>query len=638
MNALQSDLNIDFLELLAEKYPSIQSVCTEIINLKAILNLPKGTEHFMSDLHGEYEAFFHIFNNCSGVLREKVHMLFDGKLSPAEQSELCTLIYYPEKKLEMLKNEGKNTHEWYSFCIHNLTDLTKLLSSKYTRSKVRKAMPKEYGYVIDELLHALPDEDGNRYIYHKKIIDTLITLGNGDDIIIAFTMLIKRLAVDHLHILGDIYDRGERPDTIIDFLRRHHSMDIEWGNHDILWMGAAAGSYACIATVVKNSLTYRNTAVLENGYGISLRPLVLFAEKAYPEFENPLDAARYAITIILLKEEGKIIKRNTDYRLNDRALLEKIDFKKGTVEIGGKSYELKYKHFPTIDPKNPYALTKGEEEILEELEDSFRESRRLNKHIRFLYDKGSVYRIFNGNLLFHGCIPMEESGAFLNVEFEGKGYRGKSLLDYADKMARKAYYEHENLSAKDFMWYLWCAGNSPLSGKTVKTFERTFIENESVWEEPKNAYYALYDNEHVCQMILREFGLFQETSHIVNGHTPVIVKKGESPVKANRKLLVIDGGFCKPYQKKTGIAGYTLIFNSHGLRIMAHQPFESMEKSLSQNADIQSTSYYIETQTARKMVKDTDIGEKIKKNIFELEKLLEAYQGGLLAPKATDFT
>lgn len=623
-----------FLRLLSEKYPTRQQVCTEIINLQAILNLPKGTEHFMSDLHGEYEAFFHILNNSAGVIREKVDMAFEEVLTARERSSLCTLIYYPQEKLRRIREEGRNTEEWYRFVLQKLIDLAKLLSSKYTRSKVRKAMPSEYSYILDELLHAQPDEDNNQLVYHSKIIDTLLRLEEGDDFIIALSSLIKRLAVDHLHIVGDIFDRGERPDAILNMLMDHHSLDIEWGNHDILWMGAACGSQACIAAVVRNCLSYNNISVLEQGYGISLRPLVLFAEKMYDE-EDPNKAAKKAISIILFKLEGQIIRRNPEYQMEDRLLLDKVDYENACIELDGKSYPLKEKHFPTVDRDDPYKLSQAEREIMDELEKLFLESEQLQRHVEFLYSHGSMYQVFNGNLLFHGCVPLDEDGALKAIHLEGRIYQGRSYMDYADMAARRAFF-NENPPQRylDFMWYLWCGSNSPLSGRVVKTFERTFIEDKSTWEEPKNPYYEYQSSEPVCRMLLREFGLYSENSHIINGHTPVHVNQGENPLKAHGRLIVIDGGFCKAYQKTTGIAGYTLIFNSHGMRLKSHQPFSGMEAALEENMDIDSESQQVVTFPKRVMVADTDTGERLKEQIADLEDLLTAYREGWIAAKA----
>lgn len=623
-----------FLRLLSEKYPTRQQVCTEIINLQAILNLPKGTEHFMSDLHGEYEAFFHILNNSAGVIREKVNMAFEEVLTARERSSLCTLIYYPQEKLRRIHEEGRNTEEWYRFVLQKLIDLAKLLSSKYTRSKVRKAMPSEYSYILDELLHAQPDEDNNQMVYHSKIIDTLLRLEEGDDFIIALSSLIKRLAVDHLHIVGDIFDRGERPDAILNMLMDHHSLDIEWGNHDILWMGAACGSQACIAAVVRNCLSYNNISVLEQGYGISLRPLVLFAEKMYDE-EDPNKAAKKAISIILFKLEGQIIRRNPEYQMEDRLLLDKVDYENACIELDDKSYPLKEKRFPTVDRDDPYKLSQAEREIMDELEKLFLESEQLQRHVEFLYSHGSMYQVFNGNLLFHGCVPLDEDGALKAIHLEGRIYQGRSYMDYADMAARRAFFSEDPPQRYlDFMWYLWCGSNSPLSGRVVKTFERTFIEDKSTWEEPKNPYYEYQSSEPVCRMLLREFGLYSENSHIINGHTPVHVNQGENPLKAHGRLIVIDGGFCKAYQKTTGIAGYTLIFNSHGMRLKSHQPFSGMEAALEENMDIDSESQQVVTFPKRVMVADTDTGERLKEQIADLEDLLTAYREGWIAAKA----
>lgn len=622
-----------YLELLSKKYPSLQSVITEITNLQAILNLPKGTEHFMSDLHGEYEAFYHIYNNCSGVIREKVDLLFRDVLSEDERHTLCTLIYYPEEKLEKLKREQVLTDDWYRFTLNNLVRLAKFCSSKYTRSKVRKAMPEEYRYIIDELLHAQRDEDNNQIVYHKKILDTLIDLRSGDGFIEATATLIKRLAVDHIHIVGDIFDRGSRPDAILDLLIQHPSIDIQWGNHDILWMGAAAGSLPCIATVVRNSLNYNNTEVLEKGYGISLRPLTLFAERTYPEIKDPAKASTRAISIMMLKLMGQTIQRHENYDMEDRLLFEKIDYDAKELVLGDKRYALKPLPMPTVDPSDPYLLTAEEKGILYELMDDFLDSEKLQKHVSFLYEKGSMYKSHNGNLLFHGCIPLREDGSFSTFRFGNTVYKGKAYMDFADRAARRAYYYREQ-EYLDFMWYLWCGKESPLSGRLVKTFERNMVEDESTWKEPRNAYYELLNREEICSMILREFGIFGDMAHIINGHTPVKVKKGESPIKGGGRLLVIDGGFCKAYQSHTGIAGYTLIYNSHGLRFMQHEAFQSMEKALDEDIDIQSESDFFEAAPRRVMVEDTDDGKKIQEDIQDLKDLLRAYREGLLSPRS----
>ena len=621
-----------YLELLAEKYPTEQAVSREIINLTAILSLPKGTEHFMSDLHGEYEAFCHILNNCSGVIREKVDLLFGETLSDFDREEICTLIYYPVEKLELVRKEGKNNEEWYRATLGKLIDIARLLSSKYTRSKVRKAMPKEYAYILDELIHVQKDEDDNQVVYHRNILDTLLELDNADEFIEVLAGLIKRLAVDHLHIVGDIFDRGACADRIMDLLMQYHSLDIEWGNHDILWMGAAAGRKACIATVVRNNLKYNNTKILENSYGISLRNLALFAEKIYPS-EEPMKAALKAISVMLFKLEGQVILRNPDYNMADKLLLHKVNVEKQTVEIDGTEYVIKEEAFPTVnfdsgDIEDVYQLSEEEEQVMEGLRMAFVNSIRLRQHIEFLYQKGSMYRIFNGNLLYHGCVPLDESGNLEGVAFGKKRYHGREYLDYAERIARRAWSKDARQKDRDFMWYLWCGRKSPLSGRNIKTFERTYVLDENTWFEQSNPYYKFYHEEKVCNMILHEFGLYSESSHIINGHTPVRTSKGEHPVRANGKLLVIDGGFCKSYHKTTGIAGYTLIFNSHGIRIKSHQPFQSVYAALTENKDIESKSELVETESERLMVRNTDNGKKIKEDIEGLKMLLRAYRSG----------
>ena len=621
-----------YLELLAEKYPTEQAVSREIINLTAILSLPKGTEHFMSDLHGEYEAFCHILNNCSGVIREKVDLLFGETLSDFDREEICTLIYYPVEKLELVRKEGKNNEEWYRAILGELIDIARLLSSKYTRSKVRKAMPKEYAYILDELIHVQKDEDDNQVVYHRNILDTLLELDNADEFIEVLAGLIKRLAVDHLHIVGDIFDRGACADRIMDLLMQYHSLDIEWGNHDILWMGAAAGSKACIATVVRNNLKYNNTKILENSYGISLRNLALFAEKIYPN-EEPMKAALKAISVMLFKLEGQVILRNPDYNMTDKLLLHKVNVEKQTVEIDGTEYAIKEEAFPTVnfdsgDMEDIYQLSEEEEQVMEGLRMAFVNSIRLRQHIDFLYQKGSMYRIFNGNLLYHGCVPLDESGNLEGVAFGKKRYHGREYLDYAERIARRAWSKDARQKDRDFMWYLWCGRKSPLSGRNIKTFERTYVLDENTWFEQSNPYYKFYHEEKICNMILHEFGLYSERSHIINGHTPVRTSKGEHPVRAEGKLRVIDGGFCKSYHKTTGIAGYTLIFNSHGIRIKSHQPFQSVYAALTENKDIESKSELVETEKERLMVRDTDSGKKIKEDIDGLKMLLQAYRNG----------
>ena len=623
-----------YLELLAEKYPTEQAVCREIINLKAILGLPKGTEHFMSDLHGEYEAFCHILNNCSGVIREKVDLLFEETLSDIDREEICTLIYYPVEKLEMMKKESRNNEEWYRVILGELIEIARLLSSKYTRSKVRKAMPDEYAYILDELIHVQKDEDDNQVAYHQNIIDTLLELDSADAFIEVLAALIKRLAVDHLHIVGDIFDRGPCADRIMDLLMNYHSLDIEWGNHDILWMGAAAGSEACIATVIRNNLKYHNIRILENSYGISLRDLTLFAEKLYPDTE-PMEAALKAISVLLFKLEGQVILRNPDYQMTDKLLLHQVNVQNHTVCIAGTDYEICEETFPTVsfDPSNPevsYELTVEEKQVMEGLRMAFVGSVRLRQHMDFLYQKGSMYRIFNGNLLFHGCVPLDESGNLEGVVFHQKRYRGRDYLDYAERIARRAWSKDATQKELDFMWYLWCGRKSPLSGRNIKTFERTYVKDESTWHEASNPYYQYYEQEKICNMILHEFNLYSDRSHIINGHTPVRTSRGEHPVRANGRLMVIDGGFCKSYHKTTGIPGYTLIFNSHGIRIKSHQPFQSVYAALTENKDIESRSELVETERERLMVRNTDTGKKILEDIKGLKMLLQAYREGTM--------
>lgn len=615
-----------WIKLLKEKYPTKQAVCREIINLTAIINLPKGTEHFMSDIHGEYEAFLHIMNNCSGVIREKVRMLFSETLSVREQQEICTLIYYPREVMNRKRNLNELSEDWYHLMLNYLLELAKMVSSKYTRSKVRRALPKEFGDIIDELLHFMPDEDDNQIRYHRQILDTIIGIENSEEFIVALAELIKRLAVDHLHIVGDIFDRGGDADKILDLLMEYHSLDIEWGNHDILWMGAACGNEASIATVVKNNMKYNNIQILESGYGISLRSLVLFGEKTYPELEV-MEAAQKALSIILFKLEGQTILRHPEYNMQDRLLLDKIDYENKTVVSQQMTYAMKDTDFPTVDREHPYELTEGEQKVIQDLKFSFLNSHRLQKHVDFLFEKGCMYKRYNENLLYHGCIPLDEQGNFDGIEIDGNTYMGREYLDYAERIVRKVRKGEAGQDGLDFMWYLWTGKKSPLCGRNIKTFERTFIQDKTAWKEPTDPYYKFYHTEKICNMILREFGLFSPLSHIINGHTPVKTVEGEEPVRANGKLIVIDGGFSQAYHKTTGIAGYTLIYNSHGMRIKAHQPFESVEKVLEENKDIESTSTMFETEADRIMVGDTDEGKEIKEEIQMLKKLLEVYRG-----------
>lgn len=622
---------VKYLQLLAEKYPSRQAASTEIINLQSTLNLPKGTEHFVSDIHGEYEAFTHILNNCSGVIREKVVTVFGEGRSPLEQSELCTLIYYPREKLERVRAASQNTPAWYRQTLSDLVELAKFLSSKYTRAIVKGALPPEFSFIIDELMHAQPDEDNNQLIYHQKIIETIVEIDSSDDFILALAGLIKRLAVDRLHIVGDIFDRGAHADKIIDLLMTYHALDIEWGNHDILWMGAAAGNDACIATVLRNNIHYGNTEILENGYGIPLRQLSQFASEAYPALA-PLDAATKAITLILFKLEGQLIQRHPEYGMQSRLLLGNLNAAEASIAIEGHIYALKDADFPTVDPNDPYTLTAQEAALMAELHAAFTSSERLHTHIDFLYQRGSMYRTYNGNLLFHGCIPLDIEGNFDGVTFGGQTYHGKAYMDYADRTAREAWDTNASSDAVDFMWYLWCGLKSPLAGRIIKTFERAFVSDKQAWVEPQNPYYAFCNTEQTCNMILREFGLYGASSRIINGHTPVKVTKGVSPIRANGKLLIIDGGFCEAYRSTTGIAGYTLIFNSHGMRIKAHSGFSSIADVLRLNDDIESETDIFATEPKRLMIADTDAGKKIIDRIEDLHALVTAYRESVIRP------
>lgn len=622
-----------YLYLLSEKYPNRQSVVTELIRLKAILNLARPTEHFMSDLHGEYESFFHILNNCSGVIKEKVDYLFSEEMSTSQKAEFCTLIYYPKEKILNLKKQKLVTTQWYSQNLIYLLRLSRLMSYKYPQSELKNLLPKGYETIILELLTARPNDDTFQEVYFNTILNTLININSGTDFIIAFTKFIKKLAVAHLHIVGDIYDRGQRPDSIIDMLRQHHSVDIQWGNHDILWMGAMCGNEACIATVVRNCLSYNNTAVLEKGYAISLRSLSSLASKLYPN-KTLLIAMQRTISIILFKLEGQLIKRNPDFQMDSRLLLDKIDYTSKHIKINNISYPIKSPSFPTINPQNPYELSLEEAEVLSDIKSAFLDSVRLRKHIDFLYQKGSVYKAYNNNLLYHGCIPLNEDGSFMRIHLNNKYYSGKNYLDFVDKTIRQAYlglYEQKNI---DLMYYFWCGRYSPFSGREFKTFERMFIEDTDTWIEPSDAYYKYCNDEKICDMILEEFSLKTKRGHIINGHVPVKVKEGESPVKANGKLIIIDGGFCKAYHKKTGIAGYTLISNSRGLRLLEHQSCANIKESLKANQDIESVSCTLELQNYHSSTADTDLGEEIQCQINDIYHLMLAYQNGLIPEQA----
>ena len=615
-----------YLELLSRQFPTSQAAFTEIINLEAILNLPKGTEHFVSDVHGEYEAFCHILNNCSGVIRERIGKLFRYELTADEQAELCTLIYYPEAKLRRMRREGTSNDEWYRITLMRLMRLARHLSYSYTRSKVRTAIPTEYSYIIDELLHSSRDEHVTRQNYHRRIIDAIIDTGSAEDFICSVADLIKTLAVDRLHVVGDLYDRGPHGDRIIDELMRYHSLDIQWGNHDAQWMGAAAGSEVCIASIVRTCVHYNTLEILENAYGISLRELYLFAERTYKSGEKLSDVDK-AITIIMFKLEGQIIMRHPEWGMMGRLLLDKIDKENGTVTIDGTPYKLRTNDFPTIDPFDPYALSDGERKVMSGIIDSVQASERLKAHAGFLFEYGSIYRIHNNNLLFHGCVPMDPDGSFHSVQVGVRSYAGKDYLDLIDRIARRAWHTGDRNSL-DWMWYMWCGRNSPLCGRVIKTFERTFVEDESTWKEDEDPYYALTKSPEACDMIMADFGLTGPHCHIINGHTPIKTIKGESPIKAGGRLIVIDGGFCRAYHKRTGIAGYTLISDPNGMRIKAHRPFTSIEDALDSNADITSDDDKFEFEDTPLEIKDTDTGETIRGQIQDLRELLEAYRSG----------
>ncbi len=647
---------LHYLRLLSKQYPTVQAAGTEIIRLKAVLNLPKPTEHFMSDIHGEHEAFLHILNSGSGEVKEKLEELFGNTMTQRDRSDLATLIYYPGSKLALAADETEDLEEWYRLTIHRLVDMCRYVSTKHTRRKVRSLMVPDYEQILDELIH-LAEEGGSRRDQYENIISTIIQIGQAADIIKALCSLIKSLVVDHLHIVGDIFDRGPRADIIMDSLMSAQSVDIQWGNHDVLWMGAASGSRTLVATVLSNSIRYNNLDVIETGYGISLRPLSIFANEVYKDcdtqqFQVKLtgpDADQYtekdkllsarmnkAITIILFKLEGQKVLRHPEFGMDDRLLLDKINYEDRTLTIGGKVYEMLDCDFPTVDPKNPYELTEEESHVINQLTDSFCNSEKLQRHIRFLYSKGSLYKTFNGNLLFHGCIPMGADGSLLSFTIGGKERSGKEFLDYAEKTARKAYYDkrgsQERQFGMDFLWWLWCGRNSPIYGRDrMTTFERRFIADESTWTEPKNAYYTYYQDPAVCDMLLKEFGLEGPHCHIINGHVPVRTKKGESPIKGGGKLLVIDGGFSRAYQPTSGIAGYTLIYNSRHYRIVSHQPFAGKWNAVHKNDDIRNESEVFEKLETRMHISQTDEGAALQTQVDDLLMLLEAYRSGAVA-------
>lgn len=642
---------LKYLQLLAKQYKNINSAATEVINLKAILNLPKGTEHFVSDIHGEAESFSHVLRNASGVIKNQISAIFGESLRESEKKSLATLIYYPEQKLEQMAEQEAELEEWYKITLHRLVKICKVVSSKYTRSKVRKALPKEFAYIIEELLHE-NSASTDKGMYYTEIIHTIIDLGQADRFIIALCNLIQRLAIDQLHVIGDIYDRGPKAAQIMDILEHYHSVDIQWGNHDIAWMGAAAGCQALICNVLRIQTRYANLDTIEEDYGINLLPLATFAMDKYandpceqfkPKADDILSDKDFkmiakmhkAISVMQWKMEGQIIQRRPEFHMENRLLLDKIDFEKGTVTVEGVEYPMNDMNFPTIDPKDPYTLTEEEQIVMDKVKSSFVNSEKLQEHVRVLYQKGSMYTIFNSNLLFHGGIPMNEDGTLKTVMHRGKRYTGKAYLDAAERTMREGYFNKAHTEAKrecmDHIWYMWCGEDSPMFGKKkMTTFERYFIDDKATHKEEKNPYYILRNEEKVCKGVLEAFGLDPETSHIINGHVPVKVVKGESPIKANGKLFVIDGGFSRAYQKETGIAGYTLIYNSHGMVLVCHEPFVSTEVAIAEEKDILSSTVALQYTQDRIRVKDTDIGKQLQASIDELEKLLYAYQNGIL--------
>ncbi len=645
-----------YLKLLSKQYPTIQAASTKIIKLRAVLNLPKETEYFLSDIHGEYEAFQHILNSCSGEIRNKIDERFGDTLTREEKQDLATLVHYPSAKLSMAAEQQSNLEEWYRTALNRLVQLCRYVSIKHSRSKVRSFLSEGYMEIIDEMIH-IRDEDGSKRYHYENLIQSVIEIGQAPDVIRVLCSLIQSLTRDRLHIVGDIFDRGPRADIVMDSLMGCHSVDIQWGNHDVLWMGAAAGSRTLVATVLSNSIHYNNLDVIETGYGISLRPLSIFANECYKhhdtdcfhvkltgsdadhysEKDKLLSARMYkAITVILFKLEGQKLLRHPEFGMADRLLLNNIDYGKKTVTIGGTEYPLKDCDFPTLDPSDPYALTEGESQVIDQLTYSFRHSEKLQRHVRFLYSRGGLYKIHNGNLLFHGCIPMTENGELMTFSIGGKERKGKEFLDYAEKTARKAYYDKRGTPERefgmDFLWWLWAGRNSPIFGRDrMTTFERRFIADETTWTEPKNPYYSCYHDPAVCEMLLKEFGLEGPHCHIINGHVPVKAKKGESPIKGGGKLIVIDGGFSKAYQSTSGIAGYTLIFSSRHLRIVSHQPFAGKYDAIRNNRDIDNDSLIFERMEQRMKVAETDEGRELQAQVDALARLLLAYRTGAVA-------
>lgn len=637
-----------YLERLSDLYPTIAAASTEIINLEAILNLPKGTEHFLTDIHGEYEAFNHVLKNGSGTVRRKIDDVFGNTLSQQDKQSLATLIYYPAEKMSRILQTEEHPEDWYKITLYRLIEIGRRAASKYTRSKVRKALPKEFAYVLEELLTERAEMQDKEF-YYDAIVQTIIRVGRAKQFIIALSELIQRLSVDHLHIVGDIFDRGPGPHIIMDKLMDYHSIDIQWGNHDVLWMGAAAGQAGCIANVIRICARYGNMDILEDGYGINMLPLASFALNTYAndpctcfalKGNDAHSAAEIemnqkmhkAISVIQFKAEGQIIKKHPEFHLESRNLLHRIDFEKGVLRMNGKEYQMLDMNFPTIDPKNPYAYTEEEAEIMMRLERAFLNCEKLQKHMKFLLAKGGLYKVYNNNLLYHGCVPLNEDGSLKSVEIYGKKYKGKALYDVLDSYVRKGFVsmdEEERERSRDLMWYIWLHENSPLFGKDkMATFERYFLAEKETHKEKKNPYYSMLEKEEVVDRILAEFGLEVKSAHIINGHVPVKSKDGESPIKCGGKLLVIDGGFSRAYQKETGIAGYTLIYNSYGLILAAHDPFESTEAAIESESDIHSVTRMVQWIPERTSVGDTDIGRELKEKIADLEKLLKAYYSG----------
>lgn len=638
------------LRVLAKQYRNIAAASTEIINLQSIMNLPKGTEHFLTDIHGEYEQFNHVLKNGSGSVRKKIDEEFGNTISSKDKRSLATLIYYPEERLEIAERQEDNLEDWYKISLHRLVQMIKRVSSKYTRSKVRKALPADFAYVIEELITE-KEEIHDKEAYYNEIIHTIIRIGRAPQFIVALSQLIQRLVIDHLHIVGDIYDRGPGPHIIMDTLCGYHSVDIQWGNHDIVWMGAAGGHPACIANVVRMAARYGNLDTLEDGYGINLLPLATFAMEAYGNADCDVFAVRFntdyntkdlsldtkmhkAIAVIMFKLEGQLIMRHPEFHMEDRMLLDRIDYGKGTVRVGGKEYAMLDMDFPTIDPAKPFELTQEEEKVMARLRRAFMKCEKLQRHVRFLYAKGGLYKVYNGNLLYHGCVPLNEDGSFAGMEIHGKRYCGKALYDILEYYARRGYYAKDNeerVFGQDIMWYIWSGQGSPVFGKEkMATFERYFIKEKEAHAERKNSYYKLLEKEETVDRILREFGLDSRDAHIVNGHVPVEQIHGESPIKCGGRLLIIDGGFSKAYQEKTGIAGYTLVCNSRGMRLTAHEPFESARAAIVNESDLSSHSIEVETYPRRKLVADTDTGREIRERIYYLEELLEAYRNGTI--------